>query len=61
MNQNSSSLTSNETIYTVTGMVIGAVLALIFAKTGNPGLIGVGAALGLVIGKSLNRRYNKND
>ncbi len=61
MNQNSSSQTSNEAIYTVIGVVIGAVLALISAKTGNPGLIGVGAALGLLIGKSLNRRYNKND
>jgi hypothetical protein len=60
MNQNSSSLTSNEAIYTVIGMVIGAILALIFAKTGSPGLIGVGAVLGLGIGKSLNWRYNKN-
>lgn len=60
MNQNSCSLTSNEAIYTVIGMVIGAALALIFAKTGSPGLIGVGAVLGLGIGKSLNWRYNKN-
>lgn len=60
MNRNSSSLSSNEAIYTVIGMVIGAILALIFAKTGSPGLIGVGAVLGLGIGKSLNRRYNKN-
>lgn len=60
MNRNSSSLSSNEAIFTVIGMVIGAILALIFAKTGSPGLIGVGAVLGLGIGKSLNWRYNKN-
>ena len=61
MNQNSSSLTSNEAIYTIIGLVTGAVLALIFAKTGNPGLMGVGAALGLLIGKSLSGRSKKND
>jgi hypothetical protein len=61
MHQNSSSQTSNEAIYTVIGVVIGAVLALGFAKTGNPGLIGVGAVLGVAIGKALNRRYNQND
>jgi hypothetical protein len=38
------------------GVVIGAVLALFFAKTGNPGLIGVGAIVGMAIGEGLDRR-----
>jgi hypothetical protein len=41
------------------GVVIGAALALIFAKTGNPGLIGVGAIIGMAIGKGLNRRSGR--
>jgi hypothetical protein len=61
MNQNSNSPAANKTIYTVIGIAIGALVALIFAKTGNPGLIGVGAVLGLMLGTALNRRFNKND
>ena len=61
MAQNSSSPSASKTIYTVIGIAIGALVALIFAKTGNPGLIGVGAALGLLLGTGLNRRFNSND
>ena len=45
----------------VIGVVIGAALALAFAKTGNPGLIGVGAIIGMAIGEGLNQRYGEND
>ncbi len=47
--------------YMWVGVVIGAALALFFAKTGNPGLIGVGAIIGMAIGEGLNQRYGKND
>ena len=43
------------------GVVIGAALALASAKTGNPGLIGVGAVIGMAVGEGLNQRYGKND
>ncbi len=43
------------------GIVIGAALTLFFAKT-SPGMMGVGAVLGMgigdALGKSLNRRNN---
>jgi hypothetical protein len=42
--------------YMWVGVVIGAALALAFAKTGNPGLIGVGVIIGMAIGEELNRR-----
>ena len=42
--------------YTWVGVVIGAALALAFARTGNPGLIGVGAIIGVAIGEGLSRR-----
>ena len=41
------------------GVVIGAALALAFAKTGSPGLIGVGAIIGMAIGEGLNRRSGR--
>ena len=41
------------------GIVSGAALALIFAATGNPGLIGVGAILGFSIGSSLSKRFKQ--
>ena len=41
------------------GVVIGAALALAFAKTGNPGLIGVGAIIGMAIGEGLNQRSGR--
>jgi uncharacterized membrane protein YccC len=41
------------------GVVIGAALALFFAKTGNPGLIGVGAIIGMAIGEGLNQRSGR--
>ncbi len=43
----------------VLGCVFGAALALTFAATGNPGLIGVGAVLGFPIGDSLSKRFQK--
>lgn len=43
------------------GVVIGAALALIFAKTGNPSLIGVGTIIDMAIGEGLNQRFGKND
>jgi hypothetical protein len=58
--QNSSSQVSNKLVYTIIGVLIGAVVALVFAKTGNPGLIGVGAVLGMLLGKVLDRRFNKD-
>jgi len=61
MFQNSSSQAANKPIYTLVGVVIGALIALAFAKTGNPGLIGVGAVVGLLFGQGLNRRFNRND
>lgn len=45
--------------YMWVGVVIGAVLALFFARTGNPGLIGVGAIIGMAIGEGLNRRSGR--
>ncbi len=45
--------------YMWVGVVIGAALALAFAKTGNPGLIGVGAIIGMAIGEGLNRRSGR--
>jgi hypothetical protein len=38
------------------GVVIGAAISLLFAVTGNPGLIGVGAAIGASIAAALNGR-----
>ena len=61
MAQNANNQTINKPIYTIAGLFIGAVLALTFAKTGNPGLIGVGAVLGMMLGTALQRRFNKND
>ena len=43
----------------VIGVVFGAALALIFAVTGNPGLIGVGAVLGFSIGNGLSKRFQQ--
>jgi len=37
------------------GIAIGATLALLFAATGNPGLIGVGAAIGTSIAITLDQ------
>jgi hypothetical protein len=34
----------------------GALMSLLFAKTGNTGLIGVGVAMGLLIGGAVNER-----
>jgi outer membrane lipoprotein SlyB len=59
MAQTTNNQTTNNPIYTIAGVFIGAVLALAFAKTGNPGLIGVGAVLGMVLGTALQRRFNK--
>jgi hypothetical protein len=43
-------------IYTVVGFAIGAILSILFVKMGSPGLIGVGAAIGMSISISLNAR-----
>lgn len=58
--QNSNSQIFNKSVFTVIGLLIGAVIALVFAKTGSPGLIGVGSILGMFLGKALDRRFNKN-
>jgi hypothetical protein len=36
------------------GIIVGAIIALLFAITGNHGLIGVGAAIGMSLALSLN-------
>ena len=41
---------------TCIGVLAGAAIALLFALTGNPGLIGVGAAIGASIAAVLNER-----
>lgn len=44
---------------TIVGVVTGAVLALLFSIMGSPGLIGVGAVLGMSIGSGLaNRKHS---
>jgi hypothetical protein len=40
----------------VVGFAIGAILSILFVKMGSPGLIGVGAAIGMSISISLNAR-----
>jgi len=45
--------------YMWVGVVIGAVLALFFAKTGSPGLVGVGAIIGMAVGEGLDRRSGR--
>ena len=61
MTQNSSSPVTSKPFCTIIGALIGALLALAFAKTGNPGLIGVGAAFGLLLGQGLNQRFKEKD
>jgi len=39
---------------TLIGIILGAAISLLFAATGNPGLIGVGAAIGMSITIALN-------
>ena len=46
---------------TLMGALIGALLALAFAKMGSPGLIGVGAVLGVSIGSAFYRRFKEHD
>lgn len=38
------------------GVLVGTAISLLFAVTGNPGLIGVGAAIGASIAAALNER-----
>lgn len=47
------------TNFEVVGLVIGAVLALVFAKTGNEGMMGAGVIIGVAIGKGLDKRYQR--
>ena len=44
---------------TFVGIVIGATLAILFAKMGSPGLIGVGAVIGMSIASALGRRVDQ--
>ena len=60
MTQNSNSLIHSKPVCTIVGALIGALLALAFAKSGNPGLIGVGAVLGVSIGNALYRRFSES-
>jgi uncharacterized membrane protein YgaE (UPF0421/DUF939 family) len=41
----------------IIGMIIGIALSLAFTLTGNPGLIGVGAAIGTGLAIALNAKY----
>jgi hypothetical protein len=41
---------------TCIGLLAGAVISLLFLVTGNPGLIGVGAAIGASLAAVLNER-----
>jgi hypothetical protein len=41
---------------TFIGLLAGAVISLLFFATGNPGLIGVGAAIGASLAAVLNER-----
>jgi len=56
---------SNKTIskpfYSITGALLGAVIALAFAGMENIGMIGVGLVLGVTIGNDLYRRFNQQE
>jgi hypothetical protein len=38
------------------GLAMGAIISILFAATGNPGLMGVGAAIGASLAVALNER-----
>ena len=58
MSQRNNNQPQEKTYGMLFGIVIGAVFSLGFAKTGNPGLIGVGAVLGMSIGNSIGKSLN---
>jgi hypothetical protein len=47
MNENNHNRSQKETNFMGVGIAIGALMSLLFAKTGNPGLMGVGVAIGI--------------
>jgi hypothetical protein len=57
MNENNHNRSQKETNFMGVGIAIGALMSLLFAKTGNPGLMGVGVAIGIAFGEGLNRRF----
>ena len=61
MSHNTRNQMNSKPFYTIIGMLIGALLALTFAKIGSPGLIGVGAVLGVSIGNALYRRSKETN
>jgi hypothetical protein len=61
MNQNLNNKAFIKPLCTVLGALTGAVIALAFAKSGNSGLIGVGAVLGVSIGNAFYRRFKEHN